>query len=292
MPSWRAGGALSHHHGVGLNRSRFVAEALGPAFDVLVATKAALDPNGILNPGKLGLPSALRTVRLLMSILVIDVGTSGLRAAVVRPDATIAVEQHRELLPDTPAPGLVEFDATRMAEVALEVARAVLAEGGPVDAVGIANQRASTIVWDRGDRRAGGPGARLAGPAHDRHVPRAPGRRARRGAQRVGHQGRPPARRGRSRPVARPLRRHRRHLAGVAPLRGRARTSPTPPTPASPGCSAATARDWDDRMLDALRIDRASLPDRRRLERGPRPGHRARRARRRSPRSSATSRRR
>ncbi len=50
------GGALSHHHGVGLNRSRFVREALGPAFDVLAATKAALDPNGILNPGKLGLP--------------------------------------------------------------------------------------------------------------------------------------------------------------------------------------------------------------------------------------------
>ncbi len=51
------GGALSHHHGVGLNRSRFVREALGPAFDVLVDVKAALDPNGILNPGKLGLPS-------------------------------------------------------------------------------------------------------------------------------------------------------------------------------------------------------------------------------------------
>ncbi len=52
-----AGGALSHHHGVGLNRGRFVAEALGPAFDVLVAAKHALDPHGILNPGKLGLPS-------------------------------------------------------------------------------------------------------------------------------------------------------------------------------------------------------------------------------------------
>jgi len=52
-----AGGNLSHHHGVGLNRSRFVAEALGPGFDVLVALKTALDPNGILNPGKLGLPS-------------------------------------------------------------------------------------------------------------------------------------------------------------------------------------------------------------------------------------------
>lgn len=51
------GGALSHHHGVGLNRSRFVAEALGPAFGVLQATKDALDPKGILNPGKLGLAS-------------------------------------------------------------------------------------------------------------------------------------------------------------------------------------------------------------------------------------------
>ncbi|MCZ7527504.1 MAG: FAD-binding oxidoreductase [Acidimicrobiia bacterium] len=50
------GAALSHHHGVGLNRARFVREALGPAFDVLVAAKAALDPHGVLNPGKLGLP--------------------------------------------------------------------------------------------------------------------------------------------------------------------------------------------------------------------------------------------
>jgi alkyldihydroxyacetonephosphate synthase len=51
-----AGGALSHHHGIGLNRARFVRDALGDAFDVLVAAKRALDPNGILNPGKLGLP--------------------------------------------------------------------------------------------------------------------------------------------------------------------------------------------------------------------------------------------
>jgi alkyldihydroxyacetonephosphate synthase len=52
-----AGGNLSHHHGVGLNRGRFMAEALGSAHDTLIAIKSALDPNGILNPGKLGLPT-------------------------------------------------------------------------------------------------------------------------------------------------------------------------------------------------------------------------------------------
>ena len=46
----------SHHHGVGLNRARFLPDALGAGFDVLVALKDALDPHGILNPGKLGLP--------------------------------------------------------------------------------------------------------------------------------------------------------------------------------------------------------------------------------------------
>ncbi len=52
-----AGGALSHHHGIGLNRARYLPGYLGAAFDVLVAVKAALDPAGVLNPGKLGLPS-------------------------------------------------------------------------------------------------------------------------------------------------------------------------------------------------------------------------------------------
>jgi alkyldihydroxyacetonephosphate synthase len=51
------GAAISHHHGIGLNRGRFMAEALGPAFGVLASVKTALDPDGILNPGKLGLPT-------------------------------------------------------------------------------------------------------------------------------------------------------------------------------------------------------------------------------------------
>jgi glycerol kinase len=92
-----------------------------------------------------------------VSILVIDVGTSGLRAAVVDPDARVVHEHHREVLPDSPMAGLVEFDARVLADTALEVARLVLAEHGPVEAVGIANQRASTIVWDRATGEPVGP---------------------------------------------------------------------------------------------------------------------------------------
>lgn len=47
--------ALSHHHGVGLLRSPYMRESLGPAFAVLLAVKQALDPGNLLNPGKLGL---------------------------------------------------------------------------------------------------------------------------------------------------------------------------------------------------------------------------------------------
>ena len=93
-----------------------------------------------------------------MSVLVVDVGTSGVRAAVVRPDATVEHVHYREVLPSTPAPGFVEFDAAAMAAAALDVAGAALAAGGQVEAVGIANQRSSTIVWDRATGEPVGPG--------------------------------------------------------------------------------------------------------------------------------------
>ena len=92
------------------------------------------------------------------SILVVDVGTSGVRAAIVRPDATVEHEHRVPLLPDSPAPGLVEFDAARMADAVLEVARASLGDGGPVAGVGIANQRASSIVWERATGKPVAPG--------------------------------------------------------------------------------------------------------------------------------------
>lgn len=49
-----AGGRLSHHHGIGLGRAHWMAAEHGAAgLEVLRALKAALDPRGILNPGKL-----------------------------------------------------------------------------------------------------------------------------------------------------------------------------------------------------------------------------------------------
>jgi alkyldihydroxyacetonephosphate synthase len=56
------GGNLSHHHGVGLNRARFMPEALGASHAVLQSIKTALDPHGILNPGKLAFASAFGEV--------------------------------------------------------------------------------------------------------------------------------------------------------------------------------------------------------------------------------------
>ena len=56
------GGNLSHHHGVGLNRARFVPQALGSALPVLQSIKHALDPHGILNPGKMGLSTTFGEV--------------------------------------------------------------------------------------------------------------------------------------------------------------------------------------------------------------------------------------
>ena len=53
-----------------------------------------------------------------MSILVIDVGTSGLRAAIVRPDGNVDALHHVRFPPSTPFPGLVEFDAAAMAAAA------------------------------------------------------------------------------------------------------------------------------------------------------------------------------
>lgn len=50
-----AGGSISHHHGIGRRRAQWLPTELDGWWDVLVTVKKALDPNGIMNPGALGL---------------------------------------------------------------------------------------------------------------------------------------------------------------------------------------------------------------------------------------------
>jgi glycerol kinase len=92
-------------------------------------------------------------------ILVVDVGTSSVRAAIVDEQARILDEATAVTLPASPGPGLVEFDPTELAATALRTARTLLDRAGsPVAAVGIANQRGSTVLWDRATGEPVGPG--------------------------------------------------------------------------------------------------------------------------------------
>lgn len=49
------GAAISHHHGIGLHRGAWMEQEHGHGLELLKKVKAALDPKGIMNPGKLGL---------------------------------------------------------------------------------------------------------------------------------------------------------------------------------------------------------------------------------------------
>ncbi len=52
------GGAISHHHGVGLHRGQWMESEHGEGLNALRSIKKALDPKGIINPGKLGMEEA------------------------------------------------------------------------------------------------------------------------------------------------------------------------------------------------------------------------------------------
>lgn len=49
------GGVINDHHGIGLKLSRLMKEQYGSAMQVMEGLKKSLDPNGIMNPFKLGL---------------------------------------------------------------------------------------------------------------------------------------------------------------------------------------------------------------------------------------------
>jgi alkyldihydroxyacetonephosphate synthase len=52
----RVGATISHHHGVGLLKAPYMAAEHREAMSLFAAAKKALDPDNIMNPGKMGLP--------------------------------------------------------------------------------------------------------------------------------------------------------------------------------------------------------------------------------------------
>ena len=92
-------------------------------------------------------------------ILVIDVGTTGLRSSLITPGGALAEVCYLPFAPTSPSPGLVEFDPTPLAATIHDsIATALRQAGNPtVDAVGIANQRASTLLWKRSTGEPVGP---------------------------------------------------------------------------------------------------------------------------------------
>jgi glycolate oxidase len=54
MTALEYGGAISGEHGIGLEKKRFMKQAMQPeAIDILRGIKKVFDPAGILNPGKI-----------------------------------------------------------------------------------------------------------------------------------------------------------------------------------------------------------------------------------------------
>ncbi len=85
-------------------------------------------------------------------ILAIDQGTTSTRAIAFDPDFKPRATAQIELTQHYPQPGWVEHDANEIWDATLKVCRDVIAQVGGaqnVAAIGITNQRETTIVWDR-----------------------------------------------------------------------------------------------------------------------------------------------
>ena len=83
-------------------------------------------------------------------LLAIDQGTTSSRAIVFDACGTIRTVAQREFTQHFPAGGWVEHDPEEIWSATLAVTREALdAAGGAVAAIGITNQRETTVVWDR-----------------------------------------------------------------------------------------------------------------------------------------------
>ncbi len=59
----RVGGTISHHHGVGLLKGPYMAGEHREAMAIFEAAKTSLDPDGVFNPGKMGLRRGIQRSR-------------------------------------------------------------------------------------------------------------------------------------------------------------------------------------------------------------------------------------
>ena len=92
------------------------------------------------------------------AILAIDAGTTSTRSIVFSHDGKPLATAQRELPQHYPGPGWVEHDPEDIWRGAIDTARdAVAAAGVPILALGITNQRETTLLWDR---RTGEPAGR------------------------------------------------------------------------------------------------------------------------------------
>ena len=86
-------------------------------------------------------------------ILALDQGTTGSAALLFDADGQALAAVDREIAQYYPQPGWVEHDPEEIFETTVSVAREVLARAGvgarEVRAIGITNQRETTVVWDR-----------------------------------------------------------------------------------------------------------------------------------------------
>ncbi|HEY9521412.1 MAG TPA: FGGY family carbohydrate kinase, partial [Methyloceanibacter sp.] len=84
-------------------------------------------------------------------VLAIDQGTTSTRAIAFDEEARVCASAQVPLTQIYPAPGEVEHDLEEIWRSVLTAARAVLKEVGAqaIEAIGITNQRETTLVWDR-----------------------------------------------------------------------------------------------------------------------------------------------
>jgi glycerol kinase len=90
-------------------------------------------------------------------VLALDQGTSGSTALLVDDEGRVRARGYAELPQHYPQPGWVEHDPEEIWTTTVAAAQAALAtagaRGGDVAAIGITNQRETTIVWDRATGR-------------------------------------------------------------------------------------------------------------------------------------------